>query len=271
MGESLVPLDAAGHQHFPVGSKARIVSLVPSLSELLFDLDLGRQLVGRTSSCSEPADQIKKVDVVGSSKAVDILTLAEMGPSHVLVNLDVTPAALIQEVIDLGVETIVTDCQAPEDNLALFDLIGEIFGSLEKAGVLKEELQREIAAARQAAAARPVRNVVYLTWKNPWVTVSSDTYAARMLSLAGLRTIGGDGAGRYPEVKIDSALLAQTDLVLFAADPFQFDDEDIEDFQMQYGVGTNLRLEIIDGRLVSWCGRRAAGGLRMLSRLADEL
>ena len=130
-------------------------------------------MTGRTSGCSEPTGQVEQIDVVGTTKRVDILTLAELGPSHVLVDKVETPASLIQEIIDLGVEVVVTHCKGPEENAGLYDLIGEIFGGVDQAEKLTEALQREITAARQSAAERPVRNATYLTWKSPWITVSN--------------------------------------------------------------------------------------------------
>ena len=263
--------DAAGKNHMHAGAKARIVCLVPGLTELMFDLGLGRQLVGRTSSCTQPSTEVKSIAIVGTTKSVDILTLAELGPSHVVANSDDTPAALIQEIIELGVEVVLTQCRGPEDNARLYDLISSIFGGEEQAEVLTAALQQEITATRQSAAERPVRNVIFLTWKNPWITVSTDTYTANMLLLAGLRTLGGEGAGRFPEIKIDRELLAQADLLLFANDPFQFEDEDMQDFQLDYGIGSKPRLEIVDGRSLSWYGIRAPEGLRDLTQLAAAL
>lgn len=264
-------IDAAGKGHIRAGSRARIVSLVPSLTELLFDLDLGRQLVGRSSTCIEPENQIEQIAIVGSTKAIDILTLAELGPSHVLVTLYDTPASLIQEITDLGVEVIAAHCQAPEDNAVLFDLLGDIFEREERAVEMTEALQREIDEVRQSAAGRPIKNALYLTWKDPWTTVSRDTYTANMLLLAGLRSLCEEDGEHYPHIEIDRTLLVQADLVLFSDEPFQFEDEDLQDFQIEYGIGNRPRLEIIDGRSLSWYGKRAIEGLRHLSRLAGGL
>ncbi len=263
--------DAAGKQHMRAGSRARIVSLSPPLTELMFDLDLGWKLAGRTSGCVEPAGQVEQINLVGTTKKIDIMALAELGPSHVLVNTDDTPQSLVQEITGLGVEVIVTHCKGPEDNVGLYDLIGDIFGAVEQAESLTEVLQQEITAARLSAAERPVRQAVYLTWKNPWLTVSDNSYTANMLSLTGLQILGGDGRGRYPEIEINRALLAQADLLLFGNEPFHFEDEDMEDFQLEYGIGSKPQLAIIDGRSLSWCGKRAVEGLRELSQLAAAL
>jgi ABC-type Fe3+-hydroxamate transport system substrate-binding protein len=263
--------DAAGKHHAHAGTNARVVSLVPSLTELMFDLELGWKVAGRTSGCVEPLGQVEHIGLVGTTKKVDIMAVAELGPSHVLATVDDTPPALIQEIIDLGVEVIVTDCKGPEDNAALYDLIGDIFGAMEQAETLTETLHREISAARQSAAERPEKTVIYLTWKNPWITVANDSYTASMLALVGLRILGGEGGQRYPAIEIDRALLAQADLLLLGNTPFQFEDEDIQDFQLEHGIGSKPQLAIIDGRSLSWPGKRVTEGLHELSQLAATL
>ncbi len=263
--------DAAGRQHYQAGSGARIVSLVPSLTELLFKMDLQRQLVGRTSACVEPDGLVDQIDVIGSTRTIDIMKLAELGPSHVVVSHDDTPGALIEEIVNLGVEVVQTHCEGPEDNGALFELLGGIFGRDEQAGEMKTALDSVIAAAKTAAAERPDKMVLYLTWKNPWITVSRETYTARLLAVAGLRTLGDEPGKRYPQIEIDGALLRQADLVLFGNEPFQFEDEDIQEFQLEYGIGSKPRLEITDGRSLVWLGTRAIESMRELTRLASRL
>lgn len=263
--------DAVGRQHYQAGTSARIVSLVPSLTELLFAMELRRQLVGRTASCVEPIGLVDQIAVVGGARSVDIMKLAELAPSHVLASRDDTPDGLVEEIINLGVEVVLTHCEGPEDNGPLFELLGGIFGRAEQAGQMREALDGEIAAAKAAAAKRPTREVLFLTWKNPWITVSKDTYTGKLLALTGLRTLGDKPGTRYPEINIDAALLARADLILFGNEPFQFEDEDIQEFQLQFGIGSKPHLEIADGRSLAWPGRRALESLRELTQLAARL
>ncbi|MDP6689937.1 MAG: helical backbone metal receptor [Alphaproteobacteria bacterium] len=263
--------DAAGKQHVHAGSGARVVSLIPSLTEMFFDLGLSSLLVGRSSGGVEASNPAEYLPVVGNTKAIDMMKLAELGPSHVLVNVDDTAQSVIDDVVNLGVEIVVTHCAGPEDNLTLFSLMGEIFGGTEAAEKQAAALQREIDAAGQLAASRPVKNVLYLTWKEPWISVAEGTYAANMLALVGLRTMCRNPQPPYPEVTIDQAMLAQADLVLFGHDPFQFEDEDVQDFQLEYGIGSKPKVDIVEGRNMFWYGTRAIDGLRELSALAAQL
>ena len=266
-----MPIDAAGKEHYSAGSGARIVSLAPSLTELLFDLGLDKKLVGRSSSCVEPEGRVDQIVVVGSTKSIDLMKLAELGPSHVLVNLDDEPESVVEEIINLGVEVVITHCKGPDDVVGLFDFLGSLFGREEQSAALTEVLQQEIAATRQVAAERPVRNVVYLTWKNPWISVSRDSYTTNLLALAGLKIMGGGSATRFPQVTIDRELMKQADLVLFGDEPFRFEEEDIQEFQLENNISGTPKLEIIDGRALSWAGKRTVEALRELSQLAARL
>ncbi len=263
--------DATGRQLYPAGSSARIVSLVPSLTELLFDMGLQNLLVGRTSTCTEPADLVESINVIGTVRSVDVLALAELGPSHVLVSQTDTPATVTEEIVNLGVEVIQTHCNGPEDVGALFELIGGVFGKSEQAAALKRELDQVIAQAKSLAAQRPVKTVIYLTWKDPWITVSENTYASRLLEMTGLKTLCHDPEKRFPHVEMSSGLLSQADLVLLANEPFGFEDEDVQDMQLEYGIGSKPLIEIVDGRVLDWPGRRAFEALRGLTQLAARL
>ena len=91
-------IDAAGYRHVTVTETPRIVSLVPSLTELLFALDLRDNIVGRTNFCIEPADQVASVPVVGGTKTFDVEEIFALRPTHVLVNIDETPKELANQI-----------------------------------------------------------------------------------------------------------------------------------------------------------------------------
>ena len=259
--------DAVGNRHTPAQGPARIVSLVPSLTELLFALDLQDQLVGRTAFCVEPAGRIEAVPVVGGTKTFELDKLMALNPSHVLVNVDETPKELADQIGAAGARVVVTHPNTPADNIALYQLFGGLFQRRKRAMDLAAALEQELRQTTRW----PEREVLYLIWKRPWMTVSRDTYIAAMLSLFGMRTLCHDPARRYPEVSIDAALLAKTDLVLFATEPFPFAAKHRDAFAREFQVGGLPRLCAIDGKMVSWYGSRAVEGLRYLHEFTAQL
>lgn len=266
MTETLV--DASGTEHPPASADAvRIVSLVPSLTELLFDLGLGERLVGRTTFCVHPADRVRSVPSVGGTKTINVDKLCDLYPTHVLVNVDETPRAIAEELAADGYSVVVTHPIEVRDNLALYRLVGGIFGKEAEAESLCRRFEEAYAAARQRALGLPDRPVLYLIWKNPWMTVSRDTYIGRMLEVVGLRTMPSTSDRRYPAIDLTEDLLQQVEHVLFSTEPFPFKERHVAAFRVLHPAHAE-KAALIDGQMVSWYGSRAVPGLGYLGAFA---
>ena len=194
----------------------------------------------------------------------------DLAPTHVVVNVDENTREQVEAIAGLGPAIVVTHPVAPEDNVRLYGLIGGLFGREERAAALAAAFAAALADLRRAAARLPRRDVLYLIWKRPWMTVSEDTYVSRFLALANWRTRCSDPDVRYPEVDVTPQLLRRLDLVLFASEPYAFTPADVEEFRASHPVGA-ARLLPIDGEMTSWYGSRAIEGLRYLRRLAAEV
>lgn len=266
MGRALI--DAAGAVHAPAGAEARIVSLVPSLTELLFDLGLGAQLVGRTHYCIHPADAVSAIPSLGGTKKIKMDRLAALAPSHAILNIDENTEEMAAAISEIVPHVVVTHPVAPEDNLALFRLLGGIFGHAERAEEFCAAFEAALSHLRAVAGDGPARRVLYLIWMDPWMTVSRDTYVSRLLALLNWETQGHDPEIRYPEVEMSEALLAETDLVLFSSEPYEFTETHVEAFRAAHG-STGPELRLIDGEYCSWYGTRAIRALDYLARFAE--
>ncbi|MFQ5617553.1 MAG: helical backbone metal receptor [Rhodospirillales bacterium] len=262
--------DAAGVDHEPAGEDVRIVSLVPSITELLFDLDLGGSVVGRTAFCVHPEGDVERARNVGGTKTVKLDRVRELHPTHVIVNIDENPKDAVDEIAATGCAVVVTHPMEPRDNLRLYRLMGGLFGRARQAEALCARFEDALATLHRSAAGLPERAVLYLIWKKPWMTVSRDTYIARTLSLVGWRTMGHDRAVRYPAVDITEGLLRRTDVVLFSSEPFPFTETHLEEFAGAYPC-RDVRLAAIDAQMVSWYGSRAIAGLKYLKDFAAGL
>jgi len=268
MTEPSSPLvDAAGRIHRPAGKRARIVSLVPSITELLFALDLAEQVVGRTVFCIHPRDRIKSVASVGGTKQLNMGKLQRLEPTHVIVNIDETPRRLADALTRCGHEVVVTHPIEVRDNLALYRQIGALFHRKQKAEELCARFEAAFEATIEVARSLPERHVLYLIWKDPWMTVSRDTYIARMLALVNWRTVADDPENRYPTAELTEELLSGTDLVLFGSEPFPFKETHIEAFRAEFPAH-GAKAEIIDAEMTSWYGSRAIAGLAYLADFA---
>ena len=269
-------VDAAGvaHEMGGVGTRGaatRIVSLVPSITELLFALGLDRQIVGRTGFCVHPRDKVRQVRKVGGTKSVNVDAIRALRPTHLIVNIDENERDTVEQLRAFVPHIVVTHPQTPQDNLSLYALLGAIFDREQEAQRLSEAL--EIRLHEAAAQVFPKQNVLYLIWREPWMTVARDTYIAAMLRLVNWQTLpdaegGAAGAARYPALDFDHApWLADVDRILLSSEPYRFTQAHCDALKRDPRLA-GKRIELIDGELVSWYGVRAIEGIGYLLQRA---
>ena len=284
--------DAAGTTHAPAASgDARIVSLVPSITELLFDLGVGDRVVGRTPFCVHPRDGVANVPRVGGTKTPRLDRIRALEPTHVIVNVDENRREDADALAAFVPSVIVTHPLGPRDNPALYRLVGGIFASVEATERLCSAFERALSGLESAARGLTERRVLYLVWRDPWMTVSRDTYVSRTLALVNFRTIGHDPGRRYPELVLDAALLAGVDLVLLSSEPFPFKSRHIAEIRslasargpagpgkVRHGDPGETRsqagmrcptIRLFDGEMASWYGSRAIRAMDYLARFAS--
>ena len=258
-------IDAMGveHRKLATDEQPRIVSLVPSVTELLCDLGLAKRLVGRTGFCIHPADTVRAIAKVGGTKDVNIEKIRKLAPTHLVVNIDENEKPTVELLAAFVPNVIVTHPLAPRDNLALYRLLGGIFGAEDAAQRLCAAFELEYTALA-ALPPQPPRRVLYCIWQDPWMTVSRDTYIARMLALAGMaQWQAPDDVSRYPVFTWSDALMGEIDEVLLSSEPYRFTEAHVDAILRQTGKPARL----VDGEMMSWYGSRAIAGLRYLREL----
>jgi ABC-type Fe3+-hydroxamate transport system substrate-binding protein len=263
-------IDDMGVAHRPADGEVRIVSLVPSITELVFVLGLENQLVGRTTFCVHPSPRVDSIARVGGTKSVRLEKVRALSPTHVVVNVDENRKQDVEAMAQWGCSIIVTHPVAPTDNLRLYRLLGGIFQRQAAAETLCRDFQQAYASLLEAARSLPERNVLYLIWRDPWMTISEDTYISRTLALAGMKSKGGRIGVRYPEIEFDAALMSQVEVVLLSSEPFPFKPKHVKEVRTLTGRWP-VHVRGIDAEMVSWYGPRAIAGLRYLESFAAEL
>ncbi|MGB0752038.1 MAG: helical backbone metal receptor [Gammaproteobacteria bacterium] len=263
-------VDAIGVEHTPADANARIVSLVPSLTELLFDLGLCDNVVGRTTFCIRPAPKVDAVARVGGTKTVAFDRLAAARPTHVLVNIDENLRDDVPKLEALGAKVVVTHPKTAADNLPLYALIGELFNAKEAADSLSVQLQSALADAHRAARELPSRNVLYLIWRDPWMTISQNTYIGAMLKSVNWHHVRARSDARYPEIHFNDAAWREADLILLSSEPFPFKDKHVSEL-LEHVPCAAGKVRFIDGEMTSWYGSRAIEGLTYLTKFAQDI
>ncbi|MFC5770271.1 helical backbone metal receptor [Thauera sinica] len=261
-------VDAAGTRHLPARGEVRIVSLVPSLTELLCELGLRDRLAGRTGFCIHPREALHGVPKVGGTKDVKLDAVRALAPTHLIGNIDENRRETVEELAASVPHVIVTHPCAPRDNLALYRLFGTVFGCEARAAALEADLLAALDEAAAVVADLPPERVLYLIWREPWMTVARDTYIAAMLEAVGWQTLpdaagGASGAARYPAFGWNEPWLAGVERVLLSSEPYRFRDAHVAEVQSLAGRPAML----IDGEMASWYGSRVIAGLRYLAAL----
>ena len=254
-------------------SKLRIVSLVPSLTELLIDLGLADAIVGRTGFCIHPADVVDRIPKVGGTKSVNVEKIRKLAPTHLIVNIDENEKPDVEALERFVPHVIVTHPLVPRDNLALYRLFGHVFACEREADLLGARFEAAWAMLAQAreSAGWSQRRVLYLIWKDPWMTIARDTYIAAMLSLIDWQQIDVDdglddrvsSSPRYPAVDLQR-VASRVDTILLSTEPYRFDDGHVAALR-----ASGPRVLLVDGERLSWYGSRAIAGLDYLRELAS--
>jgi ABC-type Fe3+-hydroxamate transport system substrate-binding protein len=200
---------------------------------------------------------------VGGTKDVDIDRVRELAPTHVIVNVDENRRETADALRTFVPHVVVTHPLAPRDNLDLYRLCGALFGRDAAAEALCERFEAAYARAEAAGRDAAPRDVLYLIWKDPWMTVSRETYISRTLALIGWRTLPAEAAARYPQIGLDDAAVRDAALVLLSTEPFMFREQHVADVRSR----TAKPVLLVDGEMTSWYGSRAIAGLDYVAAL----
>ncbi|MBD0256104.1 MAG: ABC transporter substrate-binding protein [Cytophagales bacterium] len=225
----------------------RIVSLVPSQTELLFDLGLGEKVVGVTKFCIHPARAVNGITKVGGTKQFRFDAIDQLRPDLVLGNKE--------ENYREGIERLaaqypvwMSDIYTLADALSMIRKVGELTGTSAKAASLAELIGNGFAGM---APAPPVR-VAYFIWRNPWMVAGNHTFIDALLKHCGLTNVFGH-LPRYPAVPEAQLRALQPDFLLLSSEPYPFAEKHREELQQ---LCPGAKVLLVDGEMFSWYGSR---------------
>ena len=203
-------------------SAPRIVSLVPSLTELVCALGRGDWLVGRTGFCIHPAHELAHIPKVGGTKTVNVERIRRLAPTHLIVNIDENEKPTVDALAAFIPNVIVTHPITVDDNFALYERFGQLFDAQSRAAELCAQLERALDELRRHRFDR--LPVVYLIWNDPWMTISADTFIARMLACVGIdaRAPAAGSPVRYPSLERGAIASIGADALLLSSEPCRF-------------------------------------------------
>ncbi|MEO8408311.1 MAG: helical backbone metal receptor, partial [Oxalobacteraceae bacterium] len=180
-------------------------------------------------------------------------------------NIDENEKPTVEALSAFIPHVIVTHPQTPRDNLDLYRLLGGIFRATSQADCLCRAFEHAYAELA-ALPKQDARTVMYCIWKDPWMTVSKDTYIANMLAQIGWQVWQAPASQRYPVFEWSPDVVDAIDTVLLSSEPYRFTEAHVDALERQLGKPVQL----VDGEMLSWYGSRAIAGLRYLKTLAES-
>jgi ABC-type Fe3+-hydroxamate transport system substrate-binding protein len=246
----------------------RIVSLCPSLTELVFDLGRGEDLVGITDYCVHPADRVGGIEKVGGTKTPDVARIARLAPDVVLLNEEENRIEDAEALRAAGLHCHTSMPRDTAETAAMVRSIGIELASAAEAEAIALDIERRTAQVREAAAGAPEVPFAYLIWRKPWMTVNRDTFAHALLTQAGGRNVFADEPERYPQIEVGDIAERGAELVLLCTEPFPFEDEHRTELSELTGLAPE-RFVIADGEYLSWHGSRTPDGIDYAAELIE--
>lgn len=229
----------------------RIVSLVPSQTELLHYLNLEDQVVGITKFCVHPTEWFKTKTRVGGTKQYHFDRIEELRPNLLIANKEENDK---EQIFQLAQQypVWISDIKNLEDACEMIKSVGKITDTTDQANELAKEIQTGFLQLKNHVAKRPNLRVLYLIWQKPYMTVGGDTFINDMIERAGWTNCYADQT-RYPVVSETEITSLRPDLILLSSEPFPFKEKHITQIAKLCPTAV---IRLVDGEYFSWYGSR---------------
>lgn len=256
-------IDQLGRKHRFENRPKRIVSLVPSQTELLHYLGLEDVVVGITKFCVHPNDWFRNKARIGGTKNVNIDAVRALQPDIIIANKEENVKEQI-EALEAIVPVWVSDVNNLDDALAMIEAIGLLTATNEKAQKLIEEINN---CFYQLQTPKPKPKTAYLIWRKPYMTVGGDTYISNMLEYAGFENVFANEK-RYPAITIEQLTETKCDFLFLSSEPYPFKQAHIVELQAAL---PNTTILFVDGEMFSWYGSRLLQAASYFKTLQERI
>lgn len=235
----------------------KIISLVPSITELLFSLKLDKEVVGITKFCIHPPEWQKTKTIVGGTKNIHIEKIRSLKPDLIIANKEENVKEQIEALKDYNV--VVTDVNSFDTALEMIATIGKL--------VHKESEAEKLATTiKQGFSELNINNyysAIYLIWSAPYMTIGGDTYIHSIMQKAGFENAFGNST-RYPKITEADMLEKNPDFVLLSTEPYPFKEKHVEELQ---ALLPKTKIILVGGEMFSWYGSRMLEAANYLKKL----
>lgn len=240
----------------------RIISCVPSLSELVCDLGFSRRIKGCTKFCIYPENLRKSCTVVGGTKNLRLEAIRDLKPDLILVNKEENVKEQVDELME-EYPVYVSDVKNVESGIRLIKDVSKLLNVIPKGEELSRKIDLGFKKLDAALHGKHPGKVVYFIWRNPWMTIGGDTYISDVLRRAGYENVFRE-KNRYPETELEELKTMAVDEIFLSSEPYPFSDKDKKFMQE---IFPEVKIRLVDGSMFSWYGSRMEKAAAYLAAL----
>ena len=244
----------------------RIVSLVPSQTELLFYLGLKDEVVGITKFCIHPNEMFRSKTRVGGTKKYDFDKIRALNPDLIIGNKEENDQEQIEQLMKFY-PVWMSDIKTLPDAMEMISMLGTIIQKEDLAKKLVQNIENAFVDLKEFSPNKKV-SVAYFIWKNPYMCAGKDTFIDEVLQHCGLENVLKNSNSRYPIIEMLDLKKYNPQLILLSSEPYPFKENDINELQ---SVLPNTTIRIVDGEMFSWYGSRLLESSAYLKSLLNTL
>lgn len=232
----------------------RIISLVPSQTELLYDLGLEEEVVGITKFCIHPDSWFRTKTRIGGTKNIKPELIRQLQPDLIIANKEENVKEQVEALAE-DYPVWISDIHELEGSLDMIRRVGAITGREEKGRLLADRIEAGFRRLPHLLPHHETIPVAYLIWRNPWMTIGQDTFIHDMLARCGLTNVFGH-TNRYPAISLEDLKASGCRWLLLSSEPYPFKQQHVEELQAEL---PETVIKLVDGEFFSWYGSRLLG------------
>lgn len=230
---------------------SRIVSLVPSQTELLYYLGLENEVVGITKFCIHPQKWFKKKTKVGGTKTINFEKIEQLSPDLIIANKEENVKDQVEQ-LSQKYDVWVTDINNLADSIKMINDIGKLTKRSKHASLLGLEIENGFEKLLAISSQKRKIPAAYFIWKDPYMVAANQTFINELMRYCALQNVFSNQT-RYPEISLNELKNNQTELILLSSEPYPFKEKHKEGIQK---IFPELKIELVDGEMFSWYGNR---------------
>lgn len=230
----------------------RIISIVPSQTELLFYLGLDEEIVGVTKYCIHPKEKSKSKIKVGGTKKLNLEKINLLQPDLIIGNKEENEEGQIRKLMK-KYPVWMSDVRNLKDALQMIDSIGDLVGKKEQAKKLSNEIQKQFDNSALNIPKSAFRKCAYFIWRKPWMVAGGDTFINDMLMRCRFENAFSQNTERYPKISLENLRSMNPEIILLSSEPYPFEEKHIAEIKE---ILPETKVLLADGEMFSWYGSR---------------